>query len=244
MLFLILLMFIQPVQANAVEKPIDDRFVCVDATAKFEKEFQIQKHLLTTISNVETGRWDETLQKRTTWPWTVNAQGKGYYYDTKEEAIAAVKTLQKNGVKSIDVGCMQVNLMYHGKAFANLNDAFDPEKNVEYGAKFLKNLYQNADEDWMKAATQYHSKKPHKAQRYGNKLAAVYEDIKANLSSDPLTDVITEAKPAKIAKIEKIKQRNAVAKKVVPTITADERTNKANAWREARLEEYRKSKIK
>lgn len=237
-------MFIQPVQANAVEKPIDDRFVCVDATAKFEKEFQIQKHLLTTISNVETGRWDETLQKRTTWPWTVNAQGKGYYYDTKEEAIAAVKTLQKNGVKSIDVGCMQVNLMYHGKAFANLNDAFDPEKNVEYGAKFLKNLYQNADEDWMKAATQYHSKKPHKAQRYGNKLAAVYEDIKANLSSDPLTDVITEAKPAKIAKIEKIKQRNAVAKKVVPTITADERTNKANAWREARLEEYRKSKIK
>ncbi|MDD4556459.1 MAG: transglycosylase SLT domain-containing protein [Alphaproteobacteria bacterium] len=244
MLFLILLIFIQPVQAKSVEKIVDDRFVCVDATAKFEQEFQIKKHLLTTISNVETGKWDESLQKRTTWPWTVNAQGKSFYYASKAEAIREVSKMQRQGIKSIDVGCMQVNLLYHGDAFANLEEAFDPETNVKYGATFLKKLYDNTNEDWMKAATQYHSKKPHKAKRYGNKIAAVYKDIQGSLTTTALNETINSKPTVQEAKVKKIKAQTLKAQKVKNTQNLADRANKAKEWREARLEEYRKSKIK
>ena len=91
------------------------------------------------------------------WPWTINVRGKGHYYKTKEAAVAAAKAFRKRGIKSFDVGCMQINMKFHGHEFASLEEAFDPQTNVEYAARFLKRLYDRR-QDWMKAATDYHSK--------------------------------------------------------------------------------------
>jgi len=60
------------------------------------------------------------------WPWTINAEGQGPYFATRAEAISAVQRLQEQGVRSIDVGCMQVNLLHHPQAFATMEQAFDP----------------------------------------------------------------------------------------------------------------------
>ena len=81
------------------------------------------------------------------WPWTVDAEGQGAFYDSKELAIAAVRALQARGVRSIDVGCMQVNLMHHPNAFNSLEQAFDPvARNANYAAQFLTELHgQNRD---------------------------------------------------------------------------------------------------
>lgn len=178
MIFLILLMLFQPLPAKAQETAIvDEDFVCLSATLKAEEKYQIQKHLLTSISNVETGRWNERLQQKAAWPWTVNVKGKGYFYKTKAEAVAAVKNWQKRGYKSIDVGCMQVNLRFHGKKFASLEEAFDPEKNVDVAARFLKKRHQSRG-DWMKAATDYHSKRPSKARAYKKKLLVALDAAK------------------------------------------------------------------
>lgn len=178
MIFLILLMLFQPLPAKAQETAVvDEDFVCLSATLKAEEKYQIQKHLLTSISNVETGRWNKRLQQKAAWPWTVNVKGKGYFYKTKAEAVAAVKNWQKRGYKSIDVGCMQVNLRFHGKKFASLEEAFDPEKNVDVAARFLKKRHQSRG-DWMKAATDYHSKRPSKARAYKKKLLAALDVAK------------------------------------------------------------------
>lgn len=178
MIFLILLMLFQPLPAKAQETAVvDEDFVCLSATLKAEEKYQIQKHLLTSISNVETGRWNKRLQQKAAWPWTVNVKGKGYFYKTKAEAVAAVKNWQKRGYKSIDVGCMQVNLRFHGKKFASLEEAFDPEKNVDVAARFLKKRHQSRG-DWMKAATDYHSKRPSKARAYKKKLLAALDAAK------------------------------------------------------------------
>ena len=68
MIFLILLMLFQPLPAKAQETAIvDEDFVCLSATLKAEEKYQIQKHLLTSISNVETGRWNERLQQKAAW---------------------------------------------------------------------------------------------------------------------------------------------------------------------------------
>src|SRR5690606_17964364 len=67
--------------------------------------------------------------------------------------------------KSIDVGCMQVNLHHHPNAFATLDDAFDPQQNVAYAASFLSNLHQSSG-SWRVAASHYHSKTPERGNLY------------------------------------------------------------------------------
>jgi len=101
-----------------------------------EREQGIPAHLLAAISSIETGRYHSGLGLALPWPWTINVDGKGYFFDTKAEAIAQTRRFMRGGHQSIDVGCMQVNLKHHAHAFASLDDAFDPEKNVGYAAKF------------------------------------------------------------------------------------------------------------
>lgn len=178
MIFLILLMLLQPSDAKANTYTFaDESMLCSSAVQHFEKKYQIEDNLLSTISIIETGKWSDTLQQKTAWPWTINAKGRGYFFATKDEAVKKVKELQAKGIKSIDVGCMQVNLVFHGKAFANIEEAFEPKKNVEYAAKYLTKLYSRR-QDWMKAATDYHSKKPSKAKRYKAKILATMEETK------------------------------------------------------------------
>ena len=93
------------------------------------------------------------------WPWTINAEGEGQFFDTRQQAIDAVKALQARGVQSIDVGCLQVNLMYHPDAFASLEEAFDPRGNANYAARFLNSLYAGS-KDWASAIAAYHSETP------------------------------------------------------------------------------------
>lgn len=131
---------------------------CAVYVGQYEKHHGIPTGLLHAISKVESGRKDNTGHL-VAWPWTVNAEGKGYHFPTKEAAISAVRAMQFKGIKSIDVGCMQINLHYHPYAFQSLNDAFDPAKNVEYAALFLTRL-KNEHASWDTAVSRYHSANP------------------------------------------------------------------------------------
>ena len=148
--------------------------VCYQAVIKAEKKYQVKEGLLQTIASVESGRWDSKVQQRVSWPWAVQVNGKGYYYSSKEEAVAAVKELMAEGVTNIDVGCMQINLKYHGAAFRNIEEAFDPEKNVSYSAQFLRKLYLSNGHNWSKTAMQYHSKNVARGLIYRDKLEQHY----------------------------------------------------------------------
>ncbi len=233
MFLLILLLLIQPVQARVRSDFNDTALVCMNATQKFEKKYNIKEHLLTTITNVETGRWNEKHQQKLAWPWTINAQGKGYFFETKAEAVREVKRLQKAGVKSIDVGCMQINLAFHPEAFKNVEEALDPQKNVEYGAQFLTSLYKRKGNDWIKAATAYHSSLPRKAKVYKKKLANTYESLKQAMLDKPYLFGKSAQKPTKKLVSDRLYAKNKIEAKV---------ENAANAWREARLKEYRQRK--
>ncbi len=156
--------------------------LCQIAINEVEQTHNIKKNLLTTISSVESGRYIKSIGKRLSWPWTIHASGKGYYYQTKQEAITAVKKLQKEGITNIDVGCMQINLKYHGKAFNSLEEAFDPKKNVAYSAKFLQSLNKK-NNNWQKTAMQYHSKNITRGLNYKNRLETHYAKFVRNDAS-------------------------------------------------------------
>ncbi len=171
----------QPLKAENIiipaKKPIASASaedMCRLAVNAAEEEYGIKQGLLQTIASVESGRWNQTRGERTAWPWTVHANGKGYYYKSKSEAVAAVKAMQAQGITNIDVGCMQINMKYHGTAFNSLEDAFDPYQNAAYSAQFLKKLYSRNNKDWKKTAMQYHSKNLRKGINYKNRLEKHY----------------------------------------------------------------------
>ncbi|MFI3241900.1 MAG: transglycosylase SLT domain-containing protein [Alphaproteobacteria bacterium] len=207
---LVLIILIQPLtQLNASVS--NDSDLCLHATHKYEKAFDIKPLLLTTISHVESGRYNEQKNAKAPWPWTINFKGKGMWFANKAQAVKKVKELQARGYKSIDVGCMQVNLMFHGKAFDSVEDAFNVDQNVYYAATFLTDLYERNDKNWDKAIMHYHSRKEAKGNRYKKKID---EQLK-------LVEDITS----------KYKFLNFTMR------------YKDYAWREAKLQEYRRKKL-
>ena len=131
----------------------------------------IPDHLLAAIAHVESGRRDPQTGRFVPWPWTINAEGQGFFFESKVEAIAAVRDLQSRGVRSIDVGCMQVNLMHHPNAFSSLEQAFDPPANAAYAARFLMQLHDQAG-DWTRATGMYHSATPELGADYARQVQA------------------------------------------------------------------------
>ena len=159
--------------------------ICLRETSAQERTKAIPQGLLGALSLAETGRWNATTQASFAWPWTVTAEGQGRYFPTKAEAIAAVGALQGRGVSNIDVGCMQINLIHHADAFASLEDAFDPAKNVGYGSDFLKRQYQ-ALGTWNDAVGRYHSATPSLAAAYRKKVAIYWNRARGLPEGTPL----------------------------------------------------------
>jgi hypothetical protein len=154
--------------------PPDPAQECRAAVEYMERTANIPSRLMAAIARIESGRRDGQGGV-SPWPWTINVEGQGYTFDSKAAAIAAVREHQARGAKSIDVGCMQVNLMYHPDAFASLDEAFDPMANARYAAKFLNDLY-GQTRDWARATALYHSATPELGDPYQRKVFAVLPD--------------------------------------------------------------------
>lgn len=150
---------------------VEGALQCTRFFARYERELGIPTHLLSAIASTESGRYHKGLKIMLPWPWTVSSEGRGQYFDTKAQAIAAVKKMQASGVKNIDIGCMQVNLQHHGEHFATIEQAFEPEYNIAYAASFLRRLYDDSGV-WKKAASDYHSKTPELGSKY---ISRVYD---------------------------------------------------------------------
>ncbi|WP_428375391.1 transglycosylase SLT domain-containing protein [Lichenicoccus sp.] len=137
----------------------DDAALCQHAILQAEQGSGVPNQLLDAISRVESGRHDAEQGGVRAWPWTINVQGQGHYYATRAEAVAAAAGYRASGIQSMDVGCTQINLMYHPQAFRSLNEAFDPLRNAAYAASFLTDLFHQTG-SWPHAAAAYHSQTP------------------------------------------------------------------------------------
>ncbi|WP_439553253.1 transglycosylase SLT domain-containing protein [Falsiroseomonas sp.] len=172
--------------------------LCRGAIQAAERASGIPAHLLSAIGRVESGRRDPETGAFHPWPWTINAEGRGQFFTTKAAAIAEVQALQARGVRSIDVGCMQVNLRHHPNAFANLDEAFDPTANANYAARFLTELQAARGGDWQRAAAAYHSQTPEFAEPYRARVLAAWATEQGNPHppvTPPATTAATIAQP-------------------------------------------------
>lgn len=126
------------------------------------------RQMLQAIALTESGRWDKERQEKFAWPWTVTSGGGGKFFENRRQAIDYVRALQAKGIRNIDVGCMQVNLKYHPKAFANLEQAFNPHVNAAYAADLLQRL-RVSTLSWAQAVRHYHSSRRIQGRKYWRK---------------------------------------------------------------------------
>jgi len=158
-------------------RPVHGRAVpmapCLAAISAVEQKTHLPPELLHAIGLVESGRVDPARGTVVPWPWTIDVGGIGYFYATEADAIAAVQGFQAGGVQSIDVGCMQINLLHHPDAFRSLTDAFDPATNAAYAARFLLSLYRETN-SWPSAAAAYHSRTPDIAASYEARVMTIW----------------------------------------------------------------------
>ncbi len=183
---LIALALSAPAAAAAVSRApgaVDAWQVCRQAVVAAERQAGIPADLLWSIALVESGRWDREAHAKAAWPWTINAEGRGSFHADKEAAIAEVVALQAEGVRSIDVGCMQVNLRHHPDAFASLDAAFDPATNAAYAASFLRALYAETG-SWEAAAGRYHSATPALGEAYLARVLAQWNGSGTDSNAD------------------------------------------------------------
>jgi len=156
--------------------------MCDPLIRRYEAVHGIPHKLLTAISLAESGR--KVGGSVVAWPWTINANGAPYVFATKEEAIRMVRKLRLLGITSIDVGCMQVNLKQHPKAFPTLEAAFDPASNIAYAAKFLKAKKENKG-SWGNAVAHYHSSTPQHHVPYRTRVLKIWQRVHTGRVSEP-----------------------------------------------------------
>ena len=107
-------------------------------------------NVLYSVGLTETGRKGELS------PYDMNIDGRDVHSASLAEAIARFSQAKTHGAKLIDIGCMQINQHWHGSDFASLSEMFDPARNVEYAARFLKAL--RAEEgSWTLAVARYNA---------------------------------------------------------------------------------------
>ncbi|HVL01636.1 MAG TPA: lytic transglycosylase domain-containing protein [Dongiaceae bacterium] len=82
--------------------------------------------------------------------------------------------IRKLDVRSVDIGLMQINWKFHGEHFESMEDLFDPATNLDYAARFLRQLLKTHG-DLETAVAHYHSSTIQFQEIYLKNVRAVYE---------------------------------------------------------------------
>ena len=175
---LALLMACPLLAAPQAQARTSDAQLCAAAIERAEADGALPVGLLTAVAVSESGRYDRAQRGAAPWPWTVNNAGDGRYFASKAEAVSHVERLRAQGERNIDVGCMQINLMHHPNAFASLEEAFEPTRNVGYGAGFLGRL-RDETRSWTRAVERYHTADPERGRAYREKVYERWQEARA-----------------------------------------------------------------
>ncbi|HRY01996.1 MAG TPA: transglycosylase SLT domain-containing protein [Beijerinckiaceae bacterium] len=123
---------------------------CEAQMLRASRDFQIPLGVLYAVATTEASH-NGVLQ-----PLALNVEGSPLFPPDLRSALEIVREALRSGVRLIDVGCMQINLKFHGDRFKSLEEMFDPRRNVDYGASYLRRLHRQ-EADWTRAVARYHA---------------------------------------------------------------------------------------
>jgi soluble lytic murein transglycosylase-like protein len=133
--------------------------VCETYLDRYSKQEEVPLGVLYAVGMTESGK------KGRLHPFAMNIEGETVIKRSQKDALKEFAAARRKGKKLIDLGCMQVNHHYHGKNFDSVEAMLDPEANIRYAAKLLRQLNQRTG-SWTAAVALYHaSPRNKKAQR-------------------------------------------------------------------------------
>ena len=124
--------------------------VCEAEMLAAAKRHELPVSILYAVALTETGGRDG-LQA-----FALNIDGHAVFPADLAAALATVERARTVGARFIDIGCMQINLRYHGHEFASVAAMFEPSRNVDYAARFLKRL-RARESNWTLAVARYNA---------------------------------------------------------------------------------------
>lgn len=189
-------MFFQP---GLVSGSVAIDQTCDQVAHQAAVESGVPVSVLQAITRTETGRRRNGATRP--WPWTVNMEGTGRWFDEPSEALQYVNENFQRGARSFDVGCFQINYRWHGQHFSSIEEMFDPLANARYAARYLSELYSEKG-NWDDAAGAYHSRTPRYANRYKARFRQFREAVMRNAPA------LTPAPPeTSLATVEPVQPR-------------------------------------
>ena len=124
---------------------------CETHIAASARRYDIPLAVFYAVGLVETGG-RHGLQ-----PYSLNIDGRASVSPNLAEGMQAFEAARRSGAKMIDVGCMQINYRWHGDKFGGSAAAmFDPSRNVDYAARFLREL-KSREGTWTLAVARYNA---------------------------------------------------------------------------------------
>lgn len=136
----------EPASAAGIEK----QGLCERYVSRAARAYGVPIGVLYAVGLTESGK------KGALHPFAMNIAGQAKFPDTVEKAMREFHDARRRGVRLIDVGCMQINHHYHRENFPSDQAMFDPARNVDYAASFLKSLKQK-HKTWAMAVARYHA---------------------------------------------------------------------------------------
>lgn len=171
---------------------------CETLAAKASVKHGLPDGRLSAIARAESGRSVKGSGYRA-WPWTLNVQGKGYYFPTREKALAHLEKVIAEGVRNVDVGCMQINYRWHGDQFASIQEMMEPTANTDYAARYLKDLRREGG-DWDVATRYYHSREKERGTAYLSRV----KRVQARITNSPMppSQPASQHRPVQVAQAD------------------------------------------
>ena len=137
----------QPVAESA---QAGEAAACEREMARASAAYDIPLGVLYAVGLTETGRRGSLA------PFALNIDGAPFFPPSLEAALRVFSEAKRNGARLIDIGCMQINHTFHGARFRSLIEMFEPRRNVDYAARFLRELRRH-EPNWTLTVARYHA---------------------------------------------------------------------------------------
>jgi hypothetical protein len=138
----------------------------------------LDPYILYAVALVESAKVTKRVAKP--WPWALNRQGRPFIPASVAEAKAILGGSLAKGVRSIDVGLMQVNVRWQGHRVRQPEDLLDPATNLRVGADILAESIGSAPGNLVLGIGRYHAgfQDEARAYRYGRRVLSVARQIR------------------------------------------------------------------
>ncbi|MDO8863273.1 lytic transglycosylase domain-containing protein [Haliea sp. E1-2-M8] len=113
----------------------------------------VPNDVLYAMAQAESGR--AVAGRIEPWPWTLNIEGNGHYFDDREAMFDAMMTALRGDKLSVDVGPMQLNWSWQFDRLQSPWRITDPVINIKVAAEVLRDHYERSG-DWRIAVGHYH----------------------------------------------------------------------------------------